>query len=204
MTKEYKFYRRLCAFVDFILGILFKIVTVGRENIPEGAALICANHSSWSDPLFAAVAFGKKYQLHFMAKAELLKNFFLSRIIRNAGSFGVDRDGNDISAVRNTMKYLRSGEKVVIFPEGTRTKDAGTVKPKSGVVHIADKTDTSIVPVYIPRKKSLFSKLTIIIGKPYKISAPPDGGGRVDYDACADDLMSRINGLPEAVAIGPH
>ncbi|NCC67204.1 MAG: 1-acyl-sn-glycerol-3-phosphate acyltransferase, partial [Clostridia bacterium] len=94
---------------------------LGRENIPSGAAIICANHSSNFDPPMLAIYFGFKHKMHFMSKAELLDLPILGFLLKQAGVFPVHRGENtDIQAIRTAMKILKNGEKVMMFPQGTR------------------------------------------------------------------------------------
>ncbi|MEF9972008.1 MAG: lysophospholipid acyltransferase family protein, partial [Oscillospiraceae bacterium] len=69
----------------------------GRENIPEDACVICANHSGLLDPCFAAIAFGIKRHIYFMAKSEFFNNFFLKHVFNAAGVFPVSREETDIT-----------------------------------------------------------------------------------------------------------
>jgi 1-acyl-sn-glycerol-3-phosphate acyltransferase len=129
--------------------VLYPLKTKGRENIPEGPAMVCANHSSYTDPIMISYAFGLPNILHFMAKIELFRIPLLGRYIKAMGSFGVDRGTNDMNAVRTAMKYIKSGEKVMIFPEGTRVLEEDAAAGKIGAVRIAMRLNVPIVPVYI-------------------------------------------------------
>ena len=112
---------------------------IGRENIPDGAVMICCNHTSDSDPLFLCYAFRLKHQIRAMAKIELIRIPVIGWLLSKAGIFGVDRGKSDIGAIKQAMKYLREGEKVLIFPEGTRVRSSrGDVsQPKAGAAMLA-------------------------------------------------------------------
>ena len=103
------------------------------------------------------------------------------------GAFGVDRDGADISAVRAVMKYVRAGEKVGIFPEGTRVSTDGAVEAKPGAARMAAKLRVPIVPVYVSRRKWIFRKVKIVIGEPIYVSSDTE-----DFQAVTNDLMDKI------------
>ncbi len=184
-----------------IFKLLYGIRTIGRENIPEGPAMICANHSSFSDPIIAAFALTRKHYVHFMAKKELGKIPGLKFIIYKAGSFFVNRGASDVTAIKTAMKYLKAGEKVLIFPEGTRVMDDISDKAKSGAVRIAAKTGAPVLPMYIPRKKKLFTWVTVAIGEPFHIPEPPkDADTSKYYKDAAADLMEHINSLKDDFA----
>ena len=189
------FYNKVVGFLTPIWYLVFAMRCTGAENIPEGGAIVCANHSHFTDPIFAAVAVGRKNWMHFMGKAELFKNPILKWVFERLGAFAVNRGENDLTAIKTTMKYLKNGEKVFIFPEGTRVDADDAVAAKTGAVRLAGKLNVPIVPVYIPRKKKLFRRNDIVIGKPYYV-------GKVTHDnadALSAELMQQIAALKPEV-----
>ena len=198
MRRVYNFYYMI---LYPIMKIFFRLKSSGTEKIPDGAALVCANHSSILDPMLIAVAFTKKHFLHFMAKKELAKSKIMKLIIDKGGSFLVDRAHSDIEAIKTTIKYLKSDEKVMMFPEGTRISDEDSTAAKNGAVRIAVKTKAPIVPVYIQRKKKIFRKTYVVVGDPYYIEAPDKKDDSSEfYKKTTTDLMKRINLLQEKVS----
>ena len=190
--RRYRFFRVLCA---AIMAPFYPIRAHGKDNMPEGAALVCGNHSHWNDPILIILAIGSRFHLHMMAKAELFAKPLLGRFLKSVGMISVDRGNNDISSVRSVLRYLRSGEKVGIFPEGTRVTDEKGGDPRNGASYFAAKLGVPIVPVYIPRDRKLFRSIDVVIGKPYEL-----GSGATDTDslnAASADLMSRIESLRE-------
>lgn len=188
MNRIYK----ISYYVLYLLRmILYPMRFTGRENAPEGAAIVCANHSSYIDPILLAFAFGPKHYLRFMAKIELFQNKFLSWLIRTYGGFPIDRGNSDITAIRTAMKILRDGGKVMMFPEGTRVSEDDAVAGKSGAVRLAMKLKVPIVPVYITRGKKLFHRTEIHIGPPYMI----DASASAEFDVLAGQLMEKIYAL---------
>lgn len=160
----------------------------GRENIPEGPLVVCANHSSLMDAVLLAIAFGRRRQLFFMAKSELLKIPILGRILKSAGVFPIERGEADINSIRTAMKHLKSGHKIMIFPEGTRFSELEAVAAKSGAVRIATKMKAPILPVYVTPGKKLFRSTKVVIGEPYLPQIPQ----HKDYTPLADELMHKI------------
>ncbi|MGI5935249.1 MAG: lysophospholipid acyltransferase family protein [Oscillospiraceae bacterium] len=195
MTEAYlTFYKILRP----IVSLLYPLKVTGLESVPEGAAIVCAPHSSYVDAVLLAYALGKKHILRFMAKAELFSVPVIGWVMRKCGAFAVNRSGPDINAIRTAIKYLKSGEKVMIFPEGTRVAADDAVAAKSGAVRLALKVGVPIVPVYLPRKKKLFSRVHVHIGEPFSIGAADKTNP--DYSKLAELLMSRIYALkPEEV-----
>lgn len=139
-------------------------------ELPEGAAIVCANHSSYIDPVLLALAAGKQHWLHFMAKIELSRYKLLDMFLRRVGVLYVNRNSNDLGAIRAAMGLLKRGEKVSIFPEGTRVAEDEAVTAKNGAVRLAMRLGVPIVPVFISRNKTVFRKSDVVIGKPYTIA----------------------------------
>jgi len=168
----------------------------GRELIPEGPAIICAPHSSLIDPVLVAVAMGIKQKMNFMAKKELMKHRVVGWTLRKLGAFFVARGTADVTAVKTTIKHLRDGHKVLIFPEGKRTDEADYSAAKNGAVRIAARTGVPIIPVYIPRNKRFFRRTELIIGQSYFIQKPGPEDDQGDYYAqCSQELMRKLEEL---------
>ena len=170
---------------------------VGTENIPEGAAVICGNHTTLGDPLYVVCAMGGRRQTHVMAKAEIMRWPVIGFILKKAGIIGVNRGKSDMAAVKECLKVLRGGEKLLMFPEGTRVKEGETSEVRTGAAMLATRTGSPLVPVYIQPKKRRFRKTTVVFGQPYT----PEFEGRKpsagDYQRIADDLLGRVRALGE-------
>lgn len=168
--------------------ILYPIVVTGRANIPVGACIVCANHSNYVDPLLLIYAFGLPCFLHCMSKQENMDKPVIGWIYKMCGAYGVRRDSQDITAARTTLKLLRDGRKVVIFPEGTRTRENKLDGGKTGAVRFASKTGVPIVPVFITRNKDVFRRAYVRIGEPYTVCCP----SQEEQDAATRGLMAKI------------
>lgn len=196
--------------MNTVFAILYTIVwpffnfvhpcrAIGRENIPEGGVLICANHTALSDPLFIVFAFHRNHPLRVMAKAELIRVPILGWLLNKAGVFGVERGKSDIGAIKQAMRFLKSGDKLLLFPEGTRMKEDSEGEAKTGAAMLAVRTGVPILPVYVPRKKRWFARTPVVIGKPYYPEASGKRATSEEYQAIAEDLMARIRKLGEQV-----
>ena len=174
-----------------IARLLLPCSVFGRENIPAGPLVICANHTSLLDPVLIGYAFGRKRQLFFMAKAELFKVPVLGAFLRSIGVFPINREDTDISSIRTAMKHLKNGQQIMMFPEGTRVGDNDLVPAKTGAVRIAAKMKAPILPIYITPGKKLFHSSKVVIGAPYNIEAPAEK----NYLPLADELMGKIQSL---------
>ena len=161
-------YRILRAFLAVWLRILHPVIHVhGRENIPEGPCMLCCNHSSFSDPVWVIV-YGRLSRLpRIMAKQELMKLPVLGWLYRKLGAFPVDRGATDLKAVQTTLKTLREGNRVLIFPEGTRVRKGKKVEAHSGALLMANRAKVPVVPIYVSTKKHLFSRINLRFGEAY-------------------------------------
>ena len=104
--------------VAFFFSIFHPVHTIGREHIPEGAAVIAANHSAYADPMMAIMAFGYRNPLRIMAKEELFHIPVLGWLLIKLGMFGVNRGHSDISAIKRAIKVLKEGCKLDAVPGG--------------------------------------------------------------------------------------
>src|ERR671930_2700628 len=100
---------------------LYRLRVQGVEHLPEGGFVLAANHTSNFDPWPLGIPLLPRRQLRFMAKSELF-NPILGPILRAGGAFKVRRGEGDVEAMRTAVELVRSGEIVVMFPEGTRQR----------------------------------------------------------------------------------
>lgn len=192
MDGKMVLYRVLRFIVMVAVSLVKPFKIIGREKMPDGPAIICANHSSFTDPFYMAFAVPPKYHLCLMAKRELFDFKPLGWILRGIGTFPVNRESaGDMEAMKNALKVLKSGKKLGIFPEGTRTSEDGAVSPKAGAIRIAQKTGAPIIPMYIPRKKKFFRRNPIVVGDAMDVSSM-GRLSREDMEKLADELMDKI------------
>lgn len=175
----------------------------GRENIPQRdqAALLCGNHTTLSDPLYILYSMGGKNHPRIMAKAELLRIPVLGFLLKKFGVFGVERGKSDVGAIKEAIRVLKGGQKLLMFPEGTRFKEGETHEAKTGAAMLALRTGVPVVPIWIPAKKRWFKRTPVVFGAPYYPTLPGEGRPTPeDYRRVADDLLTRIMALREV----PH
>ena len=192
-----KVYAVLYPIIWIFMKILHPWKAIGAENIPKGPAVICGNHTTVGDPLYVVCGMSSKRQTHVMAKAEIMKWPVIGFLLKKAGIIGVNRGKSDMAAVKECLRVLRNGEKLLMFPEGTRVKEGKVSEAQTGAAMLATRTNSPLVPVYIQPKKRRFRKTTVVFGQPYY----PEFEGRKpsadDYQRIADDLLVRIKALGE-------
>ena len=168
---------------------------IGRENIPEGGALVCANHVRANDPFFIIFAFHRNCPLHVMAKAELMRIPVLGALLKKAGFFGIDRGKSDVGAIKHALRCLKDGKKVLLFPEGTRVREGENVDAKTGAAMLALRAGVPLIPVWLPPKRPWFRRTTVVIGEPFLPEIEGRRPNQEDYERVTEELMKRISGL---------
>lgn len=190
-----RYYRRVYKIAAPLICFFRPMEVVGKENLIDGAAMVCSNHSAMIDPFLIAIAFGIETNVHVFAKIELFKIPLLSTFLWKMGMICVDRSINDIESIKSSLNYLKNGEKVVIFPEGTRMSEYDAHAAKSGAVKLAERAGVPIIPVFIPRKKPFFKKSTLVFGEPYMIEKQREKRHPDDYTKLSEELMAKIQTL---------
>jgi 1-acyl-sn-glycerol-3-phosphate acyltransferase len=153
----------------FFFGGFYPSKIYGKENVPDGSAVIVCNHFMALDCAFVLKA--HRDNVYFLAKNELFKKKWFAKIIKSYGAIPIDRDNPDMKSIIAAIKILKSGNKLTIFPEGTRNR-TGTnelQEIKGGSVVFAVKAKCPIVPMMIYKKPKLFTRAHIIVGEPFTL-----------------------------------
>jgi 1-acyl-sn-glycerol-3-phosphate acyltransferase len=124
----------------------------GLRNIPAGGgALVVANHVSHLDPVFSGVAVHRARRVpRFLAKHSLFGTPVLGRAMSGSGQIPVYRESTDANrSLRDAEAALREGKVVVIYPEGTITRDPDgwPMRSRTGVARLALTSDAPVVPM---------------------------------------------------------
>ncbi len=174
----------------------------GREYVSESKpALLCANHISYLDPpLVGMAALGR---VCFMAKASLFRIPLLGPFIRKSYSYPVDREEGGRQAIRIATTLLDAGERVAMFPEGTRSPDGEPIPGMGGPALVAARSNVPVIPmaiwgsdVVLPlHSKRLYRcPVYLTVGKPIDPPQGSDGGraGKEERREFTHHLMQRI------------
>ena len=187
-------YRFVLIIAKIYVALFYRVRFAGKPNIPKGAALICANHTSGADPVFIAAAFKCGDKLSFMAKSELFHNKLFGWFLTKIGAYPIHRGESDMNAVKKSLSILKSGKKLLMFPEGRRVRGEDSSEVKNGVSMLALKTGAPILPVFVTAgRKALFCRLTVVFGEPYTVEKQK--AGPEVYRAIGEELMMKIHAL---------
>lgn len=155
--------------------IVFRPQVIGRENLIKGRGFILApNHRSALDPVFVVVSDGYfwLHKMRIFAKKELFQGKpLLAWFLRQMGAVSVKNGRDDLSTLDNTIQECRTGRGLLLFPEGTRSKDGRLLPPKSGAFVVADQAAVDMIPCRIlydtpDGRLKLFCRIRICFGKP--------------------------------------
>ncbi|MCX6995232.1 MAG: lysophospholipid acyltransferase family protein [Chlamydiae bacterium] len=137
----------ISSFAGFIFRLLYRNKVYFSEALPQGGAILAANHTSFFDPPIIAGTWPT--EMHFLASNYLFKVPILGAIIRACNAHPIARGEGDIGAFRLIAKLLKEGKKVNIFPEGTRSKSGELQGLKRGVAKLSFISHTPVIPIYI-------------------------------------------------------
>ena len=193
------------ALVRLYFYIMYSLKYEGKENIPKGRPVIYAsNHRSYADP--PLVGSGARGKLVFMAKEELFRNKLFAWLIKSLGAFPVARGKGDTATLDTAVEKLKT-KSLMIFPEGTRSKDGKVHRGHSGAALIAVRANVPIIPVGVVygEKLKFRTKLRVVYGKPIDpadyctISDTPNPRELVKLrDKYMAEIKSIVEGEPSA------
>ena len=163
----------------------------GRENIPEGACIIAGNHSGLADPLWDIYALRPMPLYRIMAKESLFQIPLLRILFDRIGMIPVRRGEQDVNAMKLCLQALKNGEKVFVYPEGTRVKQ-GRAEAKTGALMLADRAGAPVLPVYTSRRRFPFQPVLVSIGKPFTVQREGRRATAAELRTQTGEMMDRI------------
>ena len=139
-------------FFRILLTLFYRIRIHGIENYPRSGSdpandrlLICANHQSFLDPIVMGVVCPRP--VNYLARESLFHFPPLAFFLRFNDSIPIDRESSGLSGVKETLRRLKRDEAVVMFPEGTRSRD-GELKPlMPGFCLLARRSKATLMPI---------------------------------------------------------
>lgn len=182
--------RKLAHFGLFFVHPIMRVK--GRENIPEGGCVICANHVGLSDGPWLVFAIKPKKIMRIMVKDQLFHIPVLKYLFMWCNFIGVRRGESDITAIKKAIKALRDGEQLMLFPEGTRVAKGSRIPAKTGAAMFATRTGTPVLPVYLQVHRKVWRPIHIVIGKPYHMVEPGTRVKSEQLQQLTDELMDKI------------
>ena len=180
-----------------VAAILFRFTVRGRENIPrEGGVLLAANHASFMDPVL--VGLGSWRPFGFLARDTLFRSFVMGWVLPRVNVIPLRRGAISPETMRKVEALLRAGSGIIMFPEGTRSRDGRLQPLRGGIIRLAQAAGVPVVPCWVwPTHRALGRdhkfprpcRITVRYGEP--IEVPPDA----DPDDVLETLRARLDSL---------
>ncbi len=203
MSKTTDIIYKLVAFtIRLILRINGGFEIKGKENIPpKGGVLVAANHISYLDPPLIGSILPRRAT--FMARKGLFESPVLRWMIKSA-AFPVDRQRTRPSTIKETVRRLKGGELIVIFPEGRRSDSGELMEAKRGVGMIVSLSKVPVVPALIVGSDKALpvdakwlkrAKVTVVLGKPIYHTSITEGknySGHELHEEISNRVMASI------------
>lgn len=177
-----------------------KVTISGAQNIPDdGPAILMMNHISALDPGLFMGAVTNRFVIP-MTKIENTHSAIGAFVVWWWGSYTINRGEIDRKALTNSIQLARSGQLILIAPEGTRQKN-GLARPKDGLAYVATKADAVVIPAAVSGAigwKEKWMKLQrpdihLSFGRPFKFRT--EGRTRIPRDelsAMTDEAMYQL------------
>lgn len=188
----------MCRWVSVLL---LRTRVYGLHRVPaKGGALLVSNHQSFMDPVLATMAL--PYEINFMARESLFHSRWFGGLIRYLNAFPVKRGTADMQAIKETMRRLKEGKLVLVFPEGTRTPDGRVGTLLAGPATMAKKCQVPIVPTLIdgvyqawPRQRLLPGVGDVVVEYGHPIM--PAEFAHMSADELTEEIRRRLVGMQE-------
>jgi len=141
-------YRFAWCWFRVVFAIYFRWRVYHPERVPRrGPVILAANHASFMDP--PLVGSGLNREINYLARESLFRFPVVGAILRAVNSVPVDRDGGGAAGLRAILDRLLAGGGIILFPEGTRTRDGLLQPARSGIGLAVIKSDAPVVPVRV-------------------------------------------------------
>jgi 1-acyl-sn-glycerol-3-phosphate acyltransferase len=141
-------YRALRSLCRLACVPLFQIRCTGHQHVPAtGGVLVCSNHQSFLDPVLVGLGFRR--HCNYLARETLFRFSPFGWLIAFVDAIPLDREGGGLRGLKETLKRLKRGEMVLIFPEGTRSPDGEIAKLKPGFLVLARRSGAALLPVAV-------------------------------------------------------
>ena len=191
------------------------------DAIPaEGPVILAANHVSNVDGVLLGgwVIPRLSRQVQWLGKREMFGVPIMGQVVRRYGVHPVDRSGADLEAFRLAERILDEGQILLLFPEGTRSRDGSLQKPRDGLAMLALRTGATIVPIGVADTDRVWRRgqklprpwpgghVTVRVGQPFKVADELPGGldRKTAKSQATDVIMRRIAALLPERQRGPY
>jgi 1-acyl-sn-glycerol-3-phosphate acyltransferase len=190
------------ALLQFLFWIFTDVEVRGRENVPPGGFILCANHLSRFDSPLGFVAVGPR-PLTAFAGDTYRANLFFRTFVECVDVIWVHRGAIGPATMKAAIQALREGHMLGVAPEGTRSPTHALQRGKTGAAALAVAADVPILPMALTNTENLSAALmrlrritlTVTFGKSFRLPPIEHGERAAKLDAYTDEIMCRIAAL---------
>jgi 1-acyl-sn-glycerol-3-phosphate acyltransferase len=204
-------YKTLLRTLGPIFGSLYDVKTYGKENLPDGRAVLVANHTSYLDPFFMIAGINSKKPIHFCtldfykyssSRFGKVQASIVNFLLGLTGQIVFDGGKINKAAFRKIKMVLEDERYLGVFAEGKRSHNGKLNEFKDGASYIALKTQSPLVPIWLNgsyeiwKRGDYFPKLDgrveMIIGNPIVTNSSGNGNLRKDVADLSDFVRQEI------------
>ncbi|MEF9935330.1 MAG: lysophospholipid acyltransferase family protein [Clostridium sp.] len=197
--------------VNFYLKKYANIKIHNEERLDkiEGPVIFISNHLSNADGLILNKIL-KKHNPYFVAGVKLNSTTISKIGLEVVNIIPIKAGSADVEALKKCIQAIKENKNILIFPEGTRSRDAAMIEGKKGIVLIARKANVPIVPIGIWGSEKFMpindedmgeegfhhADVNISIGEPFTLPKFNKGEDKEEYsNTCLDTIMKSISVL---------
>ncbi|MDB6029596.1 MAG: plsC [Verrucomicrobiales bacterium] len=190
-----------------IFKIYFRWRVFHPERVPlDGPVILASNHASFLDP--PLVGCGLPRDINYLARESLFRFPGVGAVLRSWNSVPVDRDGGGAKGLKMILDRLLKGGAIILFPEGTRTRDGKLQPARSGIGLTVIKSTAPVIPVRVGGTYDAYGRhmniprprrITVTYGKPMlfkelraEAETCPKPRLKEIYQQVADEIMAEI------------
>lgn len=196
--------RVFCKSVVWIFAkILYRHKVYGKEHLPKGGGLIAPNHASFLDPPLVGISYPGP--VHFLARDSLFHFAPFGWLIEKLNTHPVSQGKGNLNTLKMAMELIKSGKKVVIFPEGSRSENGQLGQGRLGIGMLVQRTQCQVVPTYIHgsyelwstkrRFPKLWGKTACVFGSPIEFSNLQEKDKKEAQTEIVEQIMEKIAAL---------
>lgn len=193
--------------VQLLAFLYFRLKVYNIENVPEkGAVILASNHISYLDPFFIGAKVKRK--ICYLCRDSAFEWFLIGKLLKKWNAIPLDREGRSPAGLKGILDRLENGEAVMLFPEGTRTRDGEIQSARPGIGLLVAQSGAPVVPIRIfgaweaynrfmriPRPKPV----KVVFGAPLRFDALLSGLKKcsrdeikIVYKQISDEIMEAI------------
>lgn len=176
----------------------YRVVNEDRL-IHEGGVLLCCNHVSFLDPPLAGMVY--REPVHFLARKSLLSNPVSRWLFPRLNVVPIDQERAGFAGLKTIIKALTDGNRVLIFPEGSRSPDGTLQAAEPGTGLVVAKARVPVIPMRLfgasealPMGSSKFrtNTVTAVIGEPIRYDREEPPQGKDGFQQISDRIIAAI------------